>query len=310
MMTVLFTSHRPLNRAENIKAVWDAYDGEKHFIQLALFRDNEELSSDKYSVLVTDEFVRAAPKTCIFIGHGVPATKYFGLDQFRPYHTPYDARLLTYVISPSDYPYMKLLMARQCGVHENQVLAYGMPRTDVYFKRKKKPKDKRIYLYAPTYRAIDEGIDPMESTDFRLIDELLTDDEEFIVKAHMLEEDPSLEYKHIRVASNNIASAEYIMNCDVLITDYSSIMFDAYLCNKPCVLFARDKSLYLQNRGMYFIYPNNYASWFADNETDLIDLVRNVRGLTKTEKLVKELTTNRCDGHSTERVIELIKGAI
>ena len=31
---VIFTSNRPLERAENLKAVWDAYDGEKAYSQM------------------------------------------------------------------------------------------------------------------------------------------------------------------------------------------------------------------------------------------------------------------------------------
>jgi len=36
-MRTLFTSRRPLQRAENIKAIYDAYDGEKALIPKARF---------------------------------------------------------------------------------------------------------------------------------------------------------------------------------------------------------------------------------------------------------------------------------
>ena len=68
---ILFASCRPLERAENIKAVWEAYDGEKEFVQMDGNRDNEELSDRKYKILVTDEFVTRSPGICIFIGHGL-----------------------------------------------------------------------------------------------------------------------------------------------------------------------------------------------------------------------------------------------
>lgn len=52
MSCVLFTSNRELNRAENLKAVYDAYDGEKRF---ARFCDVHDLHSGRYSLQVSDE---------------------------------------------------------------------------------------------------------------------------------------------------------------------------------------------------------------------------------------------------------------
>ena len=305
MKPVLFTSSRPLERAENIKAVFDAYDGKKEFIRLNHYRDNNELVDAKYSVLVTDEFVKRSPGKCIMIGHGMPGGKVYGLDQRYPYHTIEDGKLLTYVIT-SGSAFIDTV-ARQSGVTADKVLTLGMPRTDAYFGAVREPSKYRTYLYVPTYRGAYEGADPIATTDFREINDLLRDDERLIVKAHMLDEDPWINYKRIIVESNMEPTASALINCDVVITDYSSIMFDAYLLNKPVVLFAKDRGTYLWFRGMYLKYPEHYSGRFCDNETDLVRLLREADEPTEAETKTRDLVADRCDGHSTERVVELIK---
>lgn len=305
---VLFASVRPLERAENIKALWDKYKGKKEFVQLDGNRNDPVLADAKYKVLVTDEFVRRSPEVCIMIGHGIAGGKTFGLDQPYSYHTHDDARLITWVITTGEL--VRGIIARQSGVSIDKVLPLGMPRTDQYFKVRGSGRGKRTYLYAPTYRGYGEGEDPLDTTDFREIDELLNDDEEFIIKAHMLESDlrdPVLEYEHIKIVSNREQSAEYLIGCDVLITDYSSILFDAYLLNKPVVLFAKDVNQFIWHRGMYFKYPEGYSERFCDNETDLVRMIREADAPTEIERRIRKIVCENCDGHSTDRILELIK---
>ena len=110
---ILFASCRPLERAENIKAVWDAYDGEKDFIQMDGKRNNDELAGD-YDLLVTDEFVTKGSGKCIMLGHGIAGGKTYGLDQPDPYHNMNDAKLLTLVVTSSRY--VLGMVAKKCGV--------------------------------------------------------------------------------------------------------------------------------------------------------------------------------------------------
>ena len=304
MKTVLFTSARPLDRAENITAVFDAYKGKKEFVRLNYYRDNNEFSDDKYGVLVTDEFVNRSPGKCIMIGHAMPGGKTYGLDQRYQYHNERAAKLLTYVIT-SGSAFIDTV-ARQSGVPADKVLPLGMPRTDAYFQAEREPSKYRTYLYVPTFRGPYEGLDPIRTTDFRELNDLLRDDERLIVKAHMLTEDPQINYKRIIVESNTVPSAHALINCDVVITDYSSVMFDAYLLNKPVVLFAKDRGTYLWFRGMYLKYPERYSGRFCDNEADLVRLLREANEPTEAEIKTRQLVAEYCDGHSTERVIDLI----
>ena len=307
-MRVLFASSRPLERAENINTVFDAYNGNKFFTRLDPGRTSIDISSGFFDLLVSDEFPAESPGKVIMITHGIVGGKTYGLDQPHPYLKPEQALLLDYVVVASDE--MIPLVARQCGISETKVMPLGMPRTDMYFGKTKGcgktfMSKKRSYLYAPTFRGKLET--PLPEIDWHYLDEMLSDDEVFVVKPHMITGHMlNGEYKHILEVFSSLPSTPYLIDCDVLITDYSSIMFDAHILNKPVVLFDKNTD-YLQTRGMYFPYPDGYASRYCDNERDLIKIIKTAHGQNELDLKCKKRTCNACDGHSTERVISLIR---
>lgn len=307
---VLFTSNRPLDRAENLKAVYDGFDGDKTFIQSNPYRPQPELSDPLYSLRVTDEFPRTSPGKCILIGHGIAGGKLVGLDQPYPFFHRAYAKHLTYVVTTS--PAMVPSVAKQSGVTEDKVLPLGMPRTDMYFGKKKGDGGtcpaKRTYLYCPTYRTVEET--PMPYIDWVTIDQTLSDDELLLVKPHMMTGNILRgQWRHIREIPSTLPSAPYLIDCDVLITDYSSIMFDAMILGKPVVLFEKLPG-YLDTRGMYLKYPEGYTTRYAMNERDLIQLMRWADAPNEAETLCRQTVAGSCDGHSTERVCNLIKEII
>ena len=101
-------------------------------------------------------------------------------------------------------------------------------------------------------------------------------------------------------------TAPYLIDCDAVISDYSTVIFDGYLLGKPAVLFEKQKG-YTETRGMYLQYPEQYCSRYSTDERELLDQLREARGLRGTEKEVLRLVADACDGHATERVCWMIK---
>lgn len=307
MDPVLFTSQRDLSRAENIRTVYRAYDGPKDFIKLDYWRRSTEITSGKYKVMVTDEIPAQSPGKVILIGHGIAGTKLFGLDQPRPYATRANTALITYVITQS--PDLVAQVAKQHGVELAQVLPLGMARTDAFYNVSKGDggtgySDKRVYLYAPTYRQKQERT--FTVIDWQAIDSRLNDNEIMLVKPHMLT--PSIltgSYRHIKEISNKEPSTPYIIDCDVLLTDFSSILMDGLAARKPVVLFSKDNS-YLSSRGMYFSYPEDYSEYYCDNEYALVDILRRAVW-TKAAEDKRRFFVPTSDGRATERLIQLIQ---
>ena len=304
---VLFASRRPLGRCENITAIYEAYDGDKEFVQLPSAKIAD---SSQYGLLVSDDSVPCSPGKLILVTHGASGGKSYGLKQPQPYHDKGRARLIDYVVSTSDRTIS--LEAMQHGVSDYKVLPLGMPRMDVYFGKKKGygctvlSKYKKSYLYVPTMR---KPFEPkLPEIDFDYIDGQLTDDEIMVVKRHMVTKEPILRktYKHIVEAEPSEPSALYLIDADVVITDYSSILFDAHVLEKSVILFEKDKG-FVEVRGMSFPYPQGYASRYVTNEQDLVRVMKEANGPLAEDIACRKRSCGACDGHSTERVVNLIK---
>lgn len=298
-MTVAFTSSRSLNRAENIKALYDFYDGEKVFFR----NTSERLKNEKFDLVVTDEFLNNCKSDMIMIFHALAGGKTYGLDQPNPYYKGMNTEKLLYAITSSKD--MVSLTAKQCGIPEHKVLPIGIPRTDLYFGKKKgdgetKYCDKKMYLYAPTFGTITYKL-----TNWDAIDRILNDDEILAIKPHPVTGDISNNqyFDHIEFVDPQEPSAPYLIDCDVCITDYSSIMFDAYILDKPVVLFEKDLGTFKHTRGMYLPYPESYSNYHARTEYALIEYCRTA--VSTPEKYLNIISS--CKGHSREAVVKLIE---
>ena len=297
---VLFTSVRPLKRAENLKSVYDAYDGPKEFVQRSYDKPIEGMHSGRYRLMVTDGLIEDSPGMYIWIGHGMGAGKTIGLQHPT---IPFNASdLITYAIASSEE--MIPIVAGFCGIPKDRVIPLGMPRTDTYFNASRMEASYKRHLYVPTFRG------GQWEPNLNIISSHLPDGNRFIFKPHMVTGDRFQSFwQNIEVASAWEPSAQYLIDADTVITDYSSIMFDAMVLRKPYVLFAKDRNIYLQNRGMYFQYPEEYCPFYCEHEEDLIPMLQNAEWNDTCEGF-RRFYAGACDGQSTERTIDLIRSCI
>lgn len=152
------------------------------------------------------------------------------------------------------------------------VLFCGYPRNSAFFsteqieenKRRYVPTDvERIYAYMPTWRdtqmQIPHRFRGSELMSYLMqIDSRLADNEILYVNLHPLARttvDFSI-FKHVVEFPAELETYEFLACCDVLITDYSSVLFDFAVTRKKIVLFSYDVDLYLQDRGLYLRYDD------------------------------------------------------
>ncbi|MCD7815095.1 MAG: CDP-glycerol glycerophosphotransferase family protein, partial [Lachnospiraceae bacterium] len=167
-----------------------------------------------------------------------------------------------------NYSYLTLSAESCIPVHERalrlpreHIFATGISRTDDYFDKiwnarcresfyKKHPQaaGRRVAVWAPTFRgnAARPRLEGLEA--IRQIAEETRDEWFFIIKAH-----PHID-RHERISNSEIPTEELFPVADVLITDYSSVLFDYLLYRKPLVLFAPDLEEYERTRGFYIDY--------------------------------------------------------
>ena len=183
------------------------------------------------------------------------------------------------------------------------------------------PLDKKVVLYAPTYRergAINLPFDPDKLIDalngkFGIPPEFDEDGNELpkyesdyviLVKLHYLN---TLKTQHPAI----IDCTEYgevtdlMKISDILISDYSSLILDFALLNKPIILFQYDYFQYTHNRGVYFDFEDYLpAKQIIDREIDLYRI--DWSDLDGNNQKIIETFYPLEDGNSTRRIVETL----
>lgn len=322
MSEVLFISALPLGRCKSTTRIFDAFDGPKAF--RCGVDQMRTAKKDGFSVVVCDSLPACIEDKgkviSVNLGHGLTGGKLYALDEGD--HPWVDRRALEqidYAIATSKAGVP--IVARQLGISEDRVLPLGMARTDAYFEDGEHwesymgvPLEQmRVYLYCPTFRGEgDKGHLPR--IDWKKVDALLDDNEVLVVKRHHLtEHELTRGYDLQRVIEFPFeeSTEKLLRSCDVMVTDYSSTMFDALMLGKPVVLLTDDMDEYLSARGMYYEYPYEYSSYGLNvegNEDGFVGMLRfaDEHGLGFTERDCLEMVAGACDGHSTERICDFI----
>lgn len=93
---------------------------------------------------------------------------------------------------------------------------------------------------------------------------------------------------------------------DVVVTDFSSVIFDAAMLRKPVVYLFADTSDYEANRGFFFDADSYIWGPRANNERELVAAIRNPDINREVFDAAYERHLAACDGKSTERVVTTI----
>lgn len=202
-----------------------------------------------------------------------------------------------------------------------KVSALGCPSTDKFFDEKvvgsvknkiysayPQFKNKEIIIYAPTFR--DVGDDRTVFTpeiDFDELSSSLLDNQIFVVCPHPIMKNKIVdkEYKNIFVV-RDFSTDDIMLISDMLITDYSSVIFEYSLLNKPIAFYCYDLSTY--NRDFYLKYPEDLPGEVLNNQQELLQFLKSDDRFKVSDKhkiFVKKYMS-ACDGKSGKRIAKLI----
>lgn len=217
---------------------------------------------------------------------------------------------LVTVSSPACEP----VYSRAMDLPEEIVRAVGVSRTDRFFDNEYKSacreqlynkypeaRGKKIALWAPTFRG-NAALPYLEGKeDVLALREKLGEEWFVLVRVHP--------HFHDREINCDISTEELFPVIDLLISDYSTVIFEFSIFNKPLVLFAPDYETYGKHRGFYI----NYTDLPGRIITDKNSLAQGV--IDEYEQFNAEYMLNfnkkymsACDGKSTERIYdEIIK---
>lgn len=207
---------------------------------------------------------------------------------------------------------------------ESKIKALGLPRMDYYFEERNLEKlkedfcrkydiskDKKIILYAPTFRDEEKYNNVFGYLDLEDFNAKLGNDYVLALRLHpkiknFYKDDISSKGKYIDVSGYE-SEQELMLISDVLITDYSSIMIEYSILNKPTVFFTYDLEEYLANeRGFYYDFKTTVPGPIVYTSDELIGVIEN--GEFDKSKISEFVKTqfDEIDGNSSKRIVNFL----
>ncbi len=198
----------------------------------------------------------------------------------------------------------------------------GIPRTDLFFdpevvaratervrRRYALPANRRTILYAPTFRG-DRVTDARHAEDLDLeqLRAALSDDHVVLVRLH-----PFVRAR-TRIAAALAGFAvdvsehpdinELMLVSDLLITDYSSAIFEFSLLERPMIFFAPDLDAYERERGFYWDYRAGVPGPVVTTTDELAQAIRSADFDLDRVRRFRAQSFEVADGHASQRVVE------
>lgn len=208
--------------------------------------------------------------------------------------------------------------------YNGKILEVGSPRNDILFNQKGKDeilkklgiKNKKVCLYAPTFR--NDYSFKKYNLDFKrlktFLDQKTKSEWIILIRFH-----PHLSIKSLSIDFNDVINVssysdaqELLLISDILITDYSSIIFDFCNLYRPAFIYAPDYSSFINDeRPVYFKLEETPFPIAKTNDI----LIENINSLdmndyeTKVKTFLKEKQSFD-NGHASEKTVEYILSKI
>lgn len=224
--------------------------------------------------------------------------------------------------------------AEAFGISIEKTKATGVPRTDIFFDEQCKAekcakfyeeypelKNKKIILFAPTYRGkrAEDASYEFGEIEFESLYQQLKEEYVIIFKWHPALYN-NLKRKHILVydeskykdffydMSEKREVNDLLFVADILVTDYSSVIFDYALLNKPIIYFMYDIEQYEGGRGLYYELEEYLYGPIVKTTNDLIMAIKEEKNFKIERQKFMDKFMSACDGCATERVCQWIWG--
>ena len=237
-----------------------------------------------------------------------------------------------YDLVPVSSDTVRDIYAEAFGISGSKVQALGVPRTDLLFdwdyEEKKREelygkypilKENRVILFAPTFRG-DGNKDayyPLEAFDVNHFMERQPEDTVLILKNHPFVKQKFTVDAQWQDRVLDLSGEEHINDLmlisNLLITDYSSSVFEAAILELPMLFYAFDEKEYMDSRDFYFDYsqftPGPVVTDFEALCEESAAMLQNIVSANEQADLKKfrETFLNAVDGCSTERICRKIK---
>lgn len=210
-------------------------------------------------------------------------------------------------------------------LNEYNIKPIGLPRADFFFDEEEKKlvkeqlynmypllKDKKIIVYAPTFRGSGSNRKQFDMEfDYNKLAENISDDYVIVLKLH-----PSVNSCDIVIDEKfknkvfNLSDYgninDLLIITDILIADYSSVVFEYSLLERPIIFYAYDLEEYAMDRDLYYRYEEFIPGPLAVNMEELIKIINNNCYDLKKVKEFGDKFFYKKDGNTSKRFLEEI----
>lgn len=240
-----------------------------------------------------------------------------------------DAQRFRYLLSPSAFATERFITAwnlKEFG-RADTIIEEGYPRNDrlinvtdnqieeIKKKLNIEQTDKKIILYAPTWRDNQHrsglGYTYKTEVDFEFLRKNLEENYIILFRAHYLIAN-EFDFDKYRGFIYNVSDWNDINDlyiaADVLITDYSSTMFDYSNLKRPMIFYMYDLEDYRDKLRGFYLSLDELPGPVVEEESSLVDAINNLDNCSLNNKYAdfNDKYNYLDDGHVTERVINKI----
>lgn len=260
--------------------------------------------------------------------HGTPL-KLLGFDRIRVNRGPeYRKKTLREVamwdLLISQNPYSTQTFRRAYG-YPNEVLEIGYPRNDILSDpaaddiraevrhRLGLCDGEQVVLYVPTWREGAKGL--FRELDFGLLVRRLGADFRLLVRGHSntMRVGNAVTGRQVLDVTLYPDVSELYLAADVMITDYSSTMFDFSITGKPMIFFAPDLEQYSgSSRGLYFDLSESAPGPVLKTTEEVVEAVQDIDNIHRAYATAYAAWQRQFnpydDGHAAERAVDALLG--
>ncbi len=257
--------------------------------------------------------------TVVQVWHAAGALKRFGADTARSLVEPeatFLHRHYDWVVASGEASRGPWSAALRTPIE--RVLPLGTPRTDFFFDpdalaaarervldRHPTLAGRRVVLHAPTFRGRGRGKRPGTGLDARRLRAALPSDYAVVLKTHP-NLDPSLVdtsgYDVVADAASEVN--ELFALTDVLVTDYSSSIFEYALLRRPLVLLVGDLAEYEVDPGLYVDYRTDMIGTQVTDTDGVIATILEGRFDLSGYDAFNRRNLGACDGAASLRFVD------
>ncbi|MGI8328773.1 bifunctional glycosyltransferase/CDP-glycerol:glycerophosphate glycerophosphotransferase [Actinomadura scrupuli] len=229
-----------------------------------------------------------------------------------------------YLVSPNAF---STEIFRRAFKFKGDIIEAGYPRNDVMYSpeadsiaasvraRVGVPAGKKVVMYAPTWRDDQFYGRGRYKADWRIdldhFAEVLGDDHVLLVRLHPNVVDGAPAHPLVYDVSAYPDISELYLITDVMVSDYSSVMFDFANTGRPMLFFTYDLAHYRDKlRGFYFDFEAEAPGPLLESSADLIEALRSVDSISESYgKAYAAFAERFCaleDGKAAARVVDRV----